>query len=128
MEKQVEYKSEEQFQSACCIWFWNTYHSERMRLFAVNNNPSTLLSGKMQQREGAKQRGLGIVAGVSDLVFIGDGFVYFIELKLPTGTQQDNQKEFEQVVRSLCHRYIIIRTISEFKELIYKLLSYGSEI
>lgn len=56
-------QSEAAFQQECVIWFHNTYPNLRGLLFMVNNNSSS-------KREGAFKKALGLVAGVSDLIFL----------------------------------------------------------
>lgn len=64
-------------------------------------------------------RSVGLQDGVSDNIIIApQGRTYFIEFKTPTGTQQDNQKEFERVVTYLGHTYYIVRSLDAFKSLV----------
>jgi hypothetical protein len=69
-------------------------------------------------RNNSKFIGMGVLAGVSDLVLILENKVIFVELKTHKGTQSENQKDFESSVLELGHQYIIIRSIDEFKKLI----------
>ena len=106
-------KSEEKLQAECFQWHWNTYPMERQMLFCVNNN-------SMNKIEGNKKKAVGVVAGISDLIFIGDGEVVFIELKTSVGVQSELQKEFQHKVKSRLHRYIVIRSFDEFATFITK--------
>lgn len=64
-------------------------------------------------------RSVGLQDGVSDNIIIAPrGKVYFIEFKTPTGTQQDNQKEFQKIVTDLGHTYYIVRSLDEFRSLV----------
>lgn len=115
--------TEAQFHAFCAQWFNNNYHMNRMQLFTVNNNPSDRLSPRLRVIEGTKQKAMGLIAGVSDMVFIGNGFVSFIELKLPDGTQQENQHDFQLKVLALGHVYYLIHTFEQFRDLIDQLVN-----
>lgn len=102
-------KDEEILQSECFKWFWNepSLRNERMMLFHVDNNSWNAIIG-------AKKKGLGVVAGISDFVLILDCEVDWIELKTLNGTQTPEQKEFEAKVKERGHKYVIIRTVEQF--------------
>ena len=55
-------------------------------LFAVPNG------GARRPIEGAILKGLGVVAGVPDIIAIRDGRTYALELKAPGGRLSDNQR------------------------------------
>lgn len=94
------------------IAYWNTnYPQYRKCLFHVNNKAKDSL-------EGARMKTLGVVSGVSDLVLLAPSAVYFIELKDDKGKQSDHQKAFQQQAESLGHNYRIIRSLSEFQDLL----------
>lgn len=113
--KKSESPLEDRIQSDLFRWHWNTYPSERRRLFHVNNRP-------LNKIDGARMKAMGMVAGVSDLCFIcGDGTTAYIEMKTPTGTQSPAQKLFEAAVRSVGAPYYIVRSVEEGMELIEKL-------
>lgn len=102
--------TEEQMQSECAIWFWNTFPLERRMLFHVDNNSVNGIVG-------ARKKALGVCSGPSDLVFVNDK-VYFIEMKLPWGVQSEEQKDFERKVSVRGHEYIIIRSVEAFQRFI----------
>jgi len=108
---------EEMLQSDCTQWFWNTYPSQRRMLFHVDNNSYNAVIG-------AKKKALGVVKGVSDLIFIVENRVIFIEMKTPTGDQSAEQKDFQLKVEARGHEYVIIRTFTQFKSLVYGTQSY----
>ena len=108
--------TEEQLQSKCTTWFWNTYPSHRRMLFHVDNNSWNNIIG-------AKKKALGVCAGVSDLVLVlSKGRVVFLETKIPGGTQSQEQKDFEHKLYDRNHLYFIYTSFEEFKNLIEKLL------
>lgn len=105
-------------QAKCFEWYHNKYISEtnRKRLFAVTNNSTNKV-------EGNKNKALGVVAGISDMIFVAPlGVVFFIEFKTLTGVHGDEQKVFRDLCRNDEHNYITIRTEEQFKKFIHGLL------
>lgn len=104
--------SEHQIQ-AQIIRYWNeNYPKYRKALFHVNNKAKDSL-------EGARMKTMGVVSGVSDLILLApNGITYLIELKDQTGRQSDHQKAFQQQAESLGHKYVVIRSLSEFQALL----------
>ena len=56
--------------------------------------------------------------GVSDLMAIRDGNVYWIEVKSKTGTQSKAQKEFQLNIELNGGTYWLVRSIDEVKALL----------
>lgn len=104
--------NEEQLQSQCFIWFWNTYPKHRGALFHVQQKAKNRI-------EGAKFKAMGVVQGISDMILILDGAVLFIEMKFGNNTQSKEQKDFEKLVTERGHFYGVIRDLETFKSLIY---------
>jgi len=100
-------------QSEFFIWHWNTFPSERGLLHANNNNSENAIKGN-------KNMAIGVVAGVTDMEYITNGTVIFIEWKTPTGTQSDKQKDFQKKVESQGFKYVLLRSLEEGKKLIYE--------
>jgi hypothetical protein len=76
---------------------------------------------------GASAKSLGVVSGVSDLEYIDfNGVVWFIELKLEHGVQSSEQIDFQAKLEERGHKYVIIRSFNEFKNLIYGTLGNNS--
>ena len=110
----MDNQAESKLQSQCFTWHWNTYPDERMRLYMNHNNAKNKI-------QGAILKGMGLVAGVSDLSFLRpDGRMLYIELKIKGGRQSKAQKEFEKVVLKCNAFYYIITSLEDFKELIKK--------
>ncbi len=104
--------TEARLQSDCFMWHWNTRPNERGLLFMVHNSPKNAI-------DGARLKAMGMVAGVSDMIYLRDGLPPLcIELKLPDGIQSKAQKEWQKVVESVGCEYVIIRSLSEFQDLI----------
>lgn len=109
-------REEEQLQAKCFQWFHNTYHEHRQMLHCNNNNSHNAIAGN-------KNKALGVVPGVSDLELTLQGYVLYIEMKTPIGSQSQEQIDFQKKVLALGHAYLIVRTFERFKELIISI--YG---
>lgn len=72
-------------------------------VFAVPNG------GSRNLREAVNLKAQGVMAGVSDLILLIHGKVYFIEIKNPNGKgrQSPAQREFEDNVRAHGQEYLI---------------------
>ena len=103
--------SEHQIQAQIVAYFNQHYPKYRKCLFHVQQKASNAL-------EGARFKTLGVTAGVSDLILIAPNQVYFIELKDDKGRQSDHQKAFQQQAEALGHIYVVIRSLSEFQDLL----------
>jgi hypothetical protein len=65
--------------------------------------------------EGSRFKAIGVVKGVSDMIFVGKGKVLFLEMKTGVGVQSNEQIEFQAKVKSRGHRYFVVRSFEEFK-------------
>jgi hypothetical protein len=78
----------------------------------VHNNPRNKI-------DGARLKAQGMVAGVSDMIYLRDGLPPLcIELKLPDGIQSKAQKDWQNVAESVGCEYVIVRTLDQFKNLL----------
>ena len=102
---------EESIQVACVKWFRLQYPN--LVIFAVPNGGSRNLYEAKNMKES------GTLAGVADLVIVGNGGkVLFVEMKAGKNKQEDSQVLFQNKVEKLGHRYIICRSKEQFmKEL-----------
>ena len=81
--------------------------------------------GRRDGLTGAVMQATGVLAGVTDLIMIHNGKVYFVELKTSTGTLSKSQKRFKLMLE-MCgfgDNWYMIRGVDEFKELINKLVN-----
>lgn len=109
-------KTESRLQQDCYLWFHNKFPAYRGLFFEINNNSENA-------REGMRHRCMGRVKGVADTCLLAPGGVtVFIEFKTETGVQSSAQKEWEIMATSTGHRYCIVRSEEEFKNLIYTYL------
>lgn len=104
--------TESRLQQLCFLWHWNTYPQERGRLWMQYNNPKNA-------EHGAILKGMGLIAGVSDLAYLReDGRMVFIEMKLPGEGQSERQKQWQSMVQACGAEYHVIRSLEEFQNLI----------
>lgn len=105
-------ETEGYIQSKCVQWLWNEHPETRGRLFEVNNNP-------LNKIDGARRKAMGMVAGVSDLIYLRDNLPPLcIEMKDETGRQSEAQANWQKVAESVGCEYVIVRSLDEFKQAI----------
>ena len=98
---------EESIQAACVKWFRLQYPN--LVIFAVPNGGSRNLYEAKNMKES------GTLAGVADLVIVGNGGkVLFVEMKAGKNKQEDSQVLFQNKVEKLGHKYIICRSREQF--------------
>jgi len=104
-------KSEAKIQQEIFVWHWNNYPQERKLLFMVHNEASSRIRG-------ARLKGQGMVAGVSDLIYLNPrtNSVVCLEVKNEKGKQSNNQKMFEEAVKFHGFEYHVVRSIDDAKE------------
>ena len=105
-------QSEIQLQAEIFQYHWNSRPHERGLLFHVNNKARNAI-------EGNKMKAMGVVQGVSDLIYLKPGgSVIFIELKTETGTQSPEQRKWQQKVELAGYKYFIVKSLTDFKKLL----------
>lgn len=82
-------------------------------LHCNNNNSHNRIKGSLNAA-------MGVVPGPSDLELVCSGYVLFLECKTPTGTQDQPQKDFQKKVEFLGHKYVIFRSLEQFKQIIWE--------
>ena len=98
---------EESIQVACVKWF--RLQHPNLVIFAVPNGGSRNLYEAKNMKES------GTLAGVADLVIVGNGGkVLFVEMKAGKNKQEDSQVLFQNKVEKLGHKYIICRSKEQF--------------
>jgi hypothetical protein len=110
--KNQDYQNEDQLQAQCIMWFSQEYPGLRGTLFAVPNG------GARDSRTANLLKATGVVAGVSDLIWILHNKIEFIEMKKPGGRQSGAQKKFQEMVEFYGYNYNLIFSFVEFKTLI----------
>lgn len=84
-------------------------------IFAVPNG------GNRNAFEASRLKKQGVTAGVSDLIFIHKGKVYFIEVKSDKGRQTLFQNQFQKFVEAQGFKYFLVKSAFELLEIINKL-------
>jgi hypothetical protein len=113
---------ESNIQTVCVTWFRLQYKRLAPLLFAVPNG------GARNRVEAAIMKGEGVLAGVSDLLFLYPSGQYHglcIEMKAPDGRQRDSQKEWQKAVEEQGYKYILCYGIEEFQTKIKEYLYEG---
>lgn len=106
---------EDDLQRNVVRWFDLQYPQYRLRLHHSPNG------GKRNAIEAAKFKQMGVRAGFPDLVFLVPNRFYpfmGIELKTKTGKQSEHQKKYQREFEHIGARYVICRSIDEFKKII----------
>lgn len=105
--------NEDLLQQKIVIWFRNNYQMQgKGMIWAVPNG------GTRNIIEAKKLKNTGLMAGVSDLIVLKPNETIFVEVKTPIGRQSPKQELFQKMVENLGFRYILVRSLEQFKELI----------
>lgn len=102
--------NEDVLQAECFKWVWNNYPKYRRTFFRVKNE------GKKDIRTAMKDRAMGNVPGIPDIVFMEPRMG--VELKVHGGRQSKAQKEVQNSWYDNGIDYFILWSMEEFKELI----------
>jgi hypothetical protein len=89
-------------------------------LFSVPNG------GKRDAVTGAKLKAEGALAGIADLILLKSNRFYgalLIEMKTPKGRQSASQFEWQQKITNDGYKYVIVRSIDDFKKEVTQYLS-----
>jgi len=115
MDKATERKLEDRIQQEIFLYLNNNFCLEWMPdrgiIFHVPNQRASAI-------ERIKLAAIGVLSGVSDLIFIYRGKHLYIEVKTPTGTQSKDQKEFEGRIQSNGFSYYVVRSVDDVKDII----------
>jgi hypothetical protein len=100
--------TEAQLQAQIFQYHWNNLPTERGLLFHVNNKARNAI-------EGAKFKAMGVIAGVSDLIYLKPGGIpILIELKVDNATQSKEQIKWELNVKLAGYKYQVCRSLEDF--------------
>lgn len=107
--------TEQQLQSKIVVWFSQTFPDRRGCLFLVNNDSFNV-------RDKMKKKALGLISGVSDLVYVYNGIICGIEIKAPGSRHNSdhvrNQIEWGEMIQRSGGFYIISSDQEEIKNFI----------
>ena len=105
-------KTENKLQQEIIMFYRNNYclkhHTPRHAIFSVPNDSK---DAKEQMRKIAT----GLMSGVSDLIILRPNETIFCEVKTDAGKQSEKQKDFQKLVELLGFKYILVRSLEEFK-------------
>ncbi len=111
-----KHKDEEhKLQVSMINWFRLQYPSMRHNLFAIPNG------GRRDAATGRRLKDEGVLAGVSDLILLKSNRCYgalLIETKTRKGVQRESQKEWESKITADGYKYVIVRSLDEFIEVV----------
>lgn len=99
--------TEAQLQNKIFSHHWNNYPNERGLLFAVNQNAQSAAKG-------ALNKAIGVVPGVSDMIYLGKPKPIFIELKANFGKQSLVQSQWQKKIEANGYIYVICKTLEDF--------------
>jgi hypothetical protein len=127
--------TEDKLQSECFQWTWNTFPDTRRLLFHVPNERDTgipswikkllkehfplalefLIRKSNPKIQGMRNKSIGVVSGVADLIFLWHGKTFAFELKVGTNKQSENQKLWEMTATPHIEKYYLITNFEDFK-------------
>jgi hypothetical protein len=97
-------KTEDRIQQEVFLHLHNNYECKGLGVvFAVPNQNQWKLTN------------IGVKAGVSDLIFVQQGRILFLEIKTDTGKQSEKQKQFQKQIESLGYEYYLIRSVEDLQ-------------
>lgn len=115
-QRRTHSNSEGKIQAACVQWLWNTRPETRGLYIHIPNE-----GNRRSKIDGSIRKSLGIVAGAPDTFLFIPSQRYHglaIEFKTDTGVQSEAQKDFQVRLEVNGYKYVIIRSLCEFKEVI----------
>lgn len=109
-----EKKTEDRIQQEIYLYLNNSFclqhHAQRGIIFHVPNE-------RISKAERIRLAAIGVLAGVSDLIFIYRGKHIYFEVKTPTGTQSKAQIEFEGRIQTNGFSYYLVRSVDDVKNI-----------
>lgn len=112
-------QNESQLQINCVKWFDLQYPELKLNLFSIPNE------GARTAANGARMKAQGRRAGVADMFLAKhstNSHGLFIEFKASNGKQSQQQKAFQNAVKTNGYRYEVITDFDSFKNLIQSYL------
>lgn len=74
--------------------------------------------GSRNKIEAASMKGLGVLAGVLDLTIVGDGKLYFLEVKSNSGRVKPSQHAFMDKLDANKIIHAVVRSIDDVRDFI----------
>jgi hypothetical protein len=94
-------------------------------MFSSTNNLSTQLDAKGSMAKMSQLKALGVVKGVTDLVFFWSGRLFGMDIKIGRDKFSKEQNEFVSKLRENGGNGFEIRSLEQFKEEIDCILTNG---
>jgi hypothetical protein len=117
---------EHHIQCACVRWFSMQYPQYDSLLYAIGNGGKrSAITGAIMKREGVKKGVADLFLSVAQYYFVNNEHGHpglYIEVKAPKGVQSDSQKAFEAAVTAQGYKYVIVRSLDEFMEVVNEYL------
>lgn len=114
---------ESSIQKTCVTWFRLQYRPFANLFFAVPNG------GARNAREASIMKGEGVTAGVADAILLYPAGPYnclCVEFKTEVGRQQPSQKEWQALVEAHGGKYIVCRSLEQFREEVRAYFAQGA--
>lgn len=113
--------SESAIQISCVQWLHNSHPETRGLFFCVpnENSRSGYENKRQQQISGSIRKNMGVQSGVSDTILMlprGSYHALCCEFKTEKGVQSPSQCEWQQRVESVGYKYIVVRSLEQFKQ------------
>lgn len=106
-------RPEDDLQRACVELLTLYRNQGKLRFFAVPNG------GLRSKTEASIMKGLGVMAGVPDLLILGkNGRVGFTELKAPKGRASDAQLDWEAWLKKHGYAHAYVRNLDQMQTFI----------
>lgn len=106
----------DRLQQECYQWLWNTYPEVRRCFWHTPNG------GNYTIREHSYRKAIGVLAGVTDLVFYYKKILYMFDIKLKGDRLSDEQKLFIEAIEAQGGKFFEINNFGEFKNIIDRYL------
>lgn len=65
-----------------------------------------------------KYKSMGLLPGTNDLVLVHRGMYYGLEVKIPTGTQSNDQELFQHNIIKAGGKYEVVRSVEEVQAIL----------
>jgi len=107
--KTNEMKTESKIQQEIFMYYHNNFTIKgKGIIFSVPNESKS-------KEEIRKKMATGMMPGVSDMIVVETDRVIFVEVKTDKGYQSQKQKDFQKTIENLGYKYILVRSLDEFR-------------
>ena len=106
----------DKLQSQCFQYAHNKYRHIRGLIWANDNSPRN-------NRDGARRKAIGMIAGVFDLLFYHQGCLYAFDIKIAHDKFSKKQLHWKTLIEAQGGKAYEIRSISQFELLIDGILN-----